>query len=246
MTRFIIGCSNVYRSWNPNLDPKGEFEIIRATSYAKLERELSAFKHNGSPIIIAVVENIIQDHIHQATSLPEAREMGKQAIDKIIKLIKTNENNYQESVIAIACPTARPVLDWYDHNVTGWTEDLLNAISGSKIKNLALMETIDIKDQAFDEEGIHFTKEVGTKYVEQIIKHGKQIPINIPPKKQVNKDQIGLMEVDITPTKKTWQGKNSVEERLRKLEEQAKSSNMAISKIREELDADINEKKWTW
>ena len=106
MTRFIIGCSNVYRSWNPNLDPKGEFEIIRTTNYSRLEKELSAFKQNGSPIIIAVVENIIQDHIHQATSLPEAREMGKQAIDKIITLIKTNENNYQESVIAIACPTA--------------------------------------------------------------------------------------------------------------------------------------------
>jgi hypothetical protein len=245
MTKYLIGCSNVYRFWDPKLDPKKEYEIIRATSYGMLQRELSAFKENGSPIIIAVVENIIQDSIHQATSLPEAREMGKQAIGKLINLIKTNEKNYQESVIAIVCPTGRPGMDWYDLNVTGWTEDLLNAITGSNIKNLAIIETINIKSQAFEEEGIHFTKEVGAKYVEQIIKYGQQMPINTPPKNEANKDQTRLMEVDITstPAKKTWQTRDTVEERLSKLEKQAISSNIAISKIREELDANTNEKK---
>jgi hypothetical protein len=189
------------------------------------------------------VENIIQDCIHQATSLSEAREKGKQAIDKTIKLIKTHEKNYTESVIAIVCITGRPGMDWYDLNVTGWTEDLLNAISGSKMKNLSIMETINIQNQAFEEEGIHFTKEVGSKYVEEIIKNGKQMPINTPPRKQVTKELPKPMEVDITgtPSKRLWQGKSSVEDR--KLEEQATSSNIAISKIREELDADTNEKK---
>ena len=71
--------------------------------------------------------------------------------------------------------------------------------------------------------------------------------------------QPAAMEVDITntPTKKPWQGRDSLEERVRKLEEHTRkledqvrrnsknltSSNIAISKIREELDAESNEKK---
>jgi hypothetical protein len=125
------------------------------------------------------------------------------------------------------------------------------------MKKQAIMETINNANQAFEEDGTHLTKEAGTKYVQQIIILGKQIPINIPPKKQSNKDQTRSMEVDTknTPTKKPWHGKESVEveDIIRKLEEQVKNhaqnlkiSNTAVSKIREELDADTNGKKWTW
>jgi hypothetical protein len=173
----------------------------------------------------------------------EAREMGKKAIDKLISLIKAKEKNYPDSTVAIVCPTGRPGTDWYDHNVTGWTEDLINATAGGKIKSLAIMETINIETQLFEEDGTHLTKESGTKYVQQMITHGKQMPINKPPQKQHHQEQLKTMEVNINNTlnKKPWHSRESMEERMKKLEDQLKehsqnlkSSNIAISKIREE------------
>jgi hypothetical protein len=97
MARVILGCSNVSRCWNPTPEMHKEYEeytVIKATNYASLEKQLSAFKTNGAPIIIAVLENIIEDAIHQAISLTEARKMGKKAIDKLISLVKAKEINY--------------------------------------------------------------------------------------------------------------------------------------------------------
>ena len=75
---------------------------------------------------------------------------------------------------------------------------------------------------------------------------------NKPPQKQQQQDIPKIMEVDIThtPNKKPWHSSDSMEERMKKMEEQMKvhaqnlkSSNIAISKIREELDAETNERK---
>ena len=84
-------------------------------------------RYPGQGTIRALLENIIEDSIHQATSLPEAREMGKKGIDKLINLIKTKENNYPDSTVAIVCPIGRPGTEWYDHNIKGWTDDLIIA-----------------------------------------------------------------------------------------------------------------------
>ena len=254
MTRYIIGCSNVSRFWNPSPELHGEYTITKATNYVTLDKELSEFKNNGSPIIIALLENIIEDAIHQATSLPEAREMGKKGIDKLINLIKTKENNYPESTVAIVCPIGRPGTEWYDLNIKGWTDDLIIATAEAKMKNLAIMGITNKETHQFEKDGVHLTKEAGAEYLLQITTQGRQMPIIKPSQKQP-----AAMEVDITntPTKKPWQGRDSLEERVRKLEEHTRkledqvrrnsknltSSNIAISKIREELDAESNEKK---
>ncbi len=150
------------------------------------------------------------------------------------------------------CPTKRPGTQWYDLNITGWTEDLINALGVGMMKNLAIMDGIKIEDQKFEEDGTHFIKEAGAIYVQQMITYGKQMPINKPPQKQIHQDQLKKMEVDLThtPSKKPWQSKDSLEDRVRILEEgqkehtkNFKSCNLAISKIREELDADTNERK---
>ncbi len=205
-----------------------EYTVIKATNYASLEKQLSAFKTNGAPIIIAVLENIIEDAIHQAISLTEAREMGKKPIDKLISLVKAKEINYPDSTVAIVCPTLRPGTEYYDDNVKGWTEDLINATSGGNMKNLAIMETIHTEMQIFENDGTHFTNESGTKYVQQMIMHGKQMPINKPinkpPQKQQRQEIQKIMEVDITntpntPNKKPWPSRDTMEERMRKMEE---------------------------
>jgi hypothetical protein len=88
MARFIIGCSNVSRFWIPTTELQLEYTVRKATNYTALEKALTGFKDKGSPIIIAVLENILEDAIHQATNLAEAREMGKQATDRTITMIK--------------------------------------------------------------------------------------------------------------------------------------------------------------
>ncbi len=166
------------RCWIPTPDKEyEEYTVIKATNYTSLEKKLSTFKTNGAPIIIAVLENIIEDAIHQATSLTEAREMGKKAIDKLISIVKAKEKNYPDSTVAKVCTTLRTGTEWYDHNVKGWTEDFMNATAGGKMKNLAIMETIKTEMQILEEDGTDFTKDSGSKYVQQMIADGKQMPI---------------------------------------------------------------------
>ena len=93
MARYIIGCSNVSRNCNPESDLHAEYTVIKAVNYSTLEKELSVFQDNGSPIIIAVIENIIEEAIQTATSQGEAREQGRQAIKNYIKLIKKYEKS---------------------------------------------------------------------------------------------------------------------------------------------------------
>ena len=77
------------------------------------------------------------------------------------------------------------------------------------------------------------------------------MPINIPVQKPPQNQQ-NAMEIDTinTPNKRPWSGRELMEERVRRLEEQVrghsqnlKSSNIAISKMSEAMDAETNEKK---
>jgi hypothetical protein len=190
MARFIIGCSNVSRFWIPTSELHLEYTVRKAINYTAQEKALTGFKNNGSSIIIAVLENILEDAIHQATNQAEAREMGKQAIDRTITMIKSKEEkNYPDSTVAITCPTMRPGLEWYDQNVEGWTEDLISATADGKMKRLAIMGILDNENLIFEADGIHFTKESGANYVQEIITNGKKMPINKPPQQQQQQQQ---------------------------------------------------------
>ncbi len=194
MSKYIIGCSNIYRHYNLNSALHGEYTILKATNASTFENALQGFTDNGKPIIIAIIENLIEDAIRNTTSQSEARELGKKAIDKLIQLIKANERNYPDSVVAVVKPTRRPSLEWFECNIKGWTEDLENAVTGGKMKYLAIMETIEGKEQSFEEDGTHLTKKSGEFYITYLMELGRQMPIQEASKKEKEKDQ--RMEVD--------------------------------------------------
>jgi hypothetical protein len=156
-------------------------------------------------------------------------------------------------VVAIVKPIGRQSADWFDINVAGWTEDQENAIAAEKMKNLAIMDTIDSLTQIFEEDGTHLTKKSGAVYINYMMELGKQMPINTRTnEKDPRTQETQEMETDNQKRTMTKQGndKDTIEERLDKLEEavnaQSKnlhSSNIAIRKIREEIDAEINERK---
>jgi hypothetical protein len=67
-----------------------DYTIFKATNTSTFEKALQGFTDNGKPIIIAIIENIIEDAIQKATSQSEAREQGKN-IEQITAMIKANE-----------------------------------------------------------------------------------------------------------------------------------------------------------
>ena len=110
MARYIIRCSNIYRNYNLDSDLHNEYTIFKATNTNTLEEALQSYTDNGKPIIIAVIENIIESSIKTATSESESREMGRKAIEKTIGMIKKYEKNYKESIVAMVKPIGSEVL----------------------------------------------------------------------------------------------------------------------------------------
>jgi hypothetical protein len=224
------------------------YTILKATNTPILEKALQGFKDNGKPIIIAIIENLIEDAVRKATSQSEARELGKKAIDKFTLMIKTYEKNYQDSVVAIVKPIGRNSVDWFDCNVEGWTEDLVNAVAGSKMRYLAVMETIKDTEQLFEKDATHLNKKSGEYYINYMMELGKQMPLQ----ESTKQDKPENMEVELSTSKRKHceSTDETLEERLNRMEQLLEehdsnhtSSNIAIRKIREELDADTNDKK---
>ena len=161
--RYIFGCSNVCRNYDKNCKVHTDYTLKRALNLSMLETELSKFRDNGASIVIAMVENVIQDELAKATDVGEALEFGKAAIARFYSIIEQESVKFPNSPIGVVKPTLRPGVKYYNQFMAEWEhhfEDQSKCLAMTS-RQVVCVDTVSKQMQKFEMDGVHLNMASG-------------------------------------------------------------------------------------
>ena len=239
MANLLIGSSNLYRHYKAADFPNTrQYKMLKCTQMTGYTAYMGGLVADNKNVIISVIENFVVDAVGTDIKKPE------EAIDSCIKeFLGTTLNaavRFPNTKFGIVMPLMRPALPWYNDRVGPITkfmgEGIRSMISEKSVNNIAIINSISVASQQFEQDQIHLTEPSAAVFLEVMLDAAEKF--------------FDAPLVDLTDSGQGSSSMAKLEERLERLEgsfrqqlDKGISDNLMFARTREELDATSNRAK---
>ena len=170
VSRYLIGSSNINRYYKvedyPNFKPCIMQKCCNIETFKVLMEELD---DGDNEVMISVIENFICDEVDGEKEDKRIDEKVKKAIDTFLRVVQVTSERLKKSKFAVCLPILRPRVNWYTKRIQNITKTYADGICALKASNVAWIKAALDKEQIFEDDKIHLTKESGVFLVESLM-----------------------------------------------------------------------------
>jgi hypothetical protein len=117
MLRTIIGSSNVYRFYKPDLfQGYKPFVMNNCSNQQVFDVAISDIKSSRGQVVISVIENILCDAVKGIVDPELMNAALETTINKYLKQLEKEAKENPEVKFAVVQPILRPLHPWYTEN----------------------------------------------------------------------------------------------------------------------------------
>jgi hypothetical protein len=227
VTNILIGSSNVYRFYKPDLFK--HFRVYNMINCTKASTFKASFSDNEEEnIIISILENAIVDAC--GSDVDSRDEKAASVIKDVINCVADLADRKKTSKYVIVLPLMRPSIPWYQQKVDPIKDFITQEIVKKGRNNVKCVDCSASISQQFEHDGVHLTAAAGRIFIEKIL---------LESEKFFNHASNGGEEEGAT-----LEGTVS---RIEKLEQDVanrfNADDLMFARIREELDTTSNRAK---
>jgi len=237
MERVIIGSSNVYRFYKPDLFKEfNSYNMVRCTDAVTFKAITDNLEENEAEVIVSVLENFLERSVLDETCEEDLYDSLGEVIRSFMSTIYNLAKKFPNTKFAIAEPILRPQKVWYQQNFDDIITTFNESFSIMKLQNVTRIEGIAQGCQQFEPDQVHLTKPSGKIFIEGLLNNAEKF--FKAPLVDLAMDEEDEVEVSVT---------DSLSARLSKLEDQVRSrqikDNLIFARIREEMDTTTNKQR---
>ena len=170
VSRYLIGSSNINRFYKvedfPSFKPCVMQKCCNIETFKVLMEELD---DGDNEVMISVIENFICDEVNGEKEEKRIDEKVKKAIDAFLRVVQVTAERLKKTKFAACLPILRPRIQWYMQRSQSITKSYADGICALKASNVAWIKAPLDKEQIFEDDRIHLTKESGVFLVESLM-----------------------------------------------------------------------------
>jgi hypothetical protein len=237
MDRVIIGSSNVYRFYRPELYKDFKtYNVARCTDLTTFKAIMENLGVEETGVVVSVLENFLERSIVGETETEALLEGMGNTMTEFMKIVRNAASRLPNSKFILADPIKRPKCAPYQEHF----EDILLAFGEGfdfrRMDNITRMEGIAEGCQQFEPDEVHLTAASGQIFIEGLLTKA-EIFFTAP---LVNLDSELNENEESSITDKLTQRLDLLETRFRTRQDE---DNMIFARLREEMDAATNKQK---
>jgi hypothetical protein len=237
MERVIIGSSNVYRFYRPEVfkDFK-QYNMVRCTDIVTFKAVVENLEAEENEVIISVLENFLERSVGAERSEEGIWLRSGETLQAFTQIIKEASTRLPNTKFVLADPITRPKLAWYQEKFDTFNDAIGEGIGLLKRDNITRIEGIAQGCQQFENDQVHLTPASGQIFIEGLLTKA-EVFFRAPLVNLVDEEMNGLEQSAI----------DKMNQRLSDLEGNVRSrqmsDNLIFARIREEMDTASNKQK---
>ena len=239
MDRIIVGSSNVYRFYRPELYKDFKtYNVARCTDIVTFKAVMDNLEEEESGVIVSVLENFLDRSIEKGGGNEAVLINLGETIATFVGIIKAAAIRFPTTRFSIADPIKRPKNPQYQNHFEDIIQSVGDAVAFAKRDNMTRIDAIAEGCQQFESDQVHLTAASGQIFIEGLLSKSEAF-FSAPIVNLTNDDE------EMTTEDKSIT--DQLTERLDRLEGQVKSrrneDNVIFARIREEMDSATNRQK---
>jgi hypothetical protein len=237
MDKVLIGSSNVYRFYRPDVfkDYK-TYNMVRCTDLVTFRAIVNNLEANESEVVISVLENFVERAVGQSKSDEEIWTNSGEVLTSFIDTVKDAARRLPGTKFALADPIIRPKLNWYQKIFDDLQAAFTESVASMRRNNVTRFEAIAQGCSQFEGDQVHLTAASGQIFIEGLLTKAETF---------FNAPVVDLAEDDDEVA--ALSATEVLALRLDKLEDQVASrqnkDNLIFARLREEMDFATNKQK---
>jgi hypothetical protein len=168
MSRILVGSSNVKRFYSHSgFKSYQPYKMELCTVFRMFEVTMESIPADAR-IVVSVVENFIEKEIYPAKEEEKLDRMKKAMSDFMGVIVKAAKKNVGAKLV-VAYPLRRPANKWMTDNEEMIKKEFELVYNRQDQVNISKADCILWSSQAFNNNGVHLTKEAGQSFVENLL-----------------------------------------------------------------------------
>ena len=238
MDRIIVGSSNVYRFYRPELYKDFKtYNVARCTDIVTFRAIMDNLEAEENGVIVSVLENFLERSIEGGCGNEAVLNNLGETIASYMAIITSAATRFPNTRFSIAEPIKRPKSVMYQNHFEDIVKSFVEAVAFARKDNITRIEAIAEGCQQFESDQVHLTAASGQIFVEGLLSKSEAF-FQAPIVNLTNDEEAGPEDKSVT---------DQLTERLERLENQVSSrrhdDNVIFARIREEMDSATNRQK---
>ena len=237
MDRVLIGSSNVYRFYRPELYKDFKtYNVARCTDITTFKAIMDNLGEEESGVVVSVLENFLERSIVGETETEAVLEGMGNTLKEFMKIVKELASRLPNSKFILADPIKRPKCVPYQSHFEDITLAFGESFDFARMDNITRAEGIAEGCQQFEQDEVHLTAPSSEIFIEGLLRKAETF-FTAP---LVNLDIEEKENDERSITDKLTQRLDQLEARVRSRQEE---DNMIFARLREEMDSATNKQK---
>ena len=252
MARILIGSSNVYRFYKPELF-KGyaPYKMVACTNMEVFRVALDGIEDIKGGVAISVIKNFLCKAARQHETEEGKMDAAKATIAEYLNLVQETALKRPGQKFALVQPTKRPKEEWYSNQHGQICKILDEGLKTIDLQNVSKIQTSSGISQVFEQDGVHLTTTSGSVFVNAVLFNAEEFYsaqfIDLETEMEVV-EEYDPIHPETSLTGETIKNRiTAVERELDRLNEDLSNrrlqDSMVTARLREEMDHGANIRK---
>ena len=170
MARIIIGSSNIYRYYKPDLFTGcARYKMVACTNMEVFKVALDELDDVKGGVAISVIENFLCKAVRGTKTTEERSTAVKEAIGEYLKVIQERAIKLAGKKFALVHPILRPGETWYTESHDQICKQIEDGIRIMDLQNVSRIYPFPELTQVFEQDGVHLTPTSGKVFLEAVL-----------------------------------------------------------------------------
>ena len=238
MSRMLIGSSNVYRFYKPELYKKfDQYEMVKCVDIESFDAHMTSLLPTKTEVVISVLENFL-DKAVKTTDKKEMAEAIAKAVNTYFEVIEMAATTNPGTKFVLIDPIMRPKLVWYDTALDMIKQTHKEGVKRIGMNNVSRLDVLPVMSQIFEKDGVHLTQVAGKAFITSILTQSEHT---------FRADFVNLDDEAQNENNSAGEERLSIERRVERLERETRdrrwNDNLLFARTREEMDTAANKLK---
>ena len=175
MARMLIGSSNVYRFYKPELFVGyAPYKMVACTNVETFKVAMDGIEDIKGRVIISVIENFLCRAVGQCDNDEAKTDIMKSTIVDYLNLVQECALKRPGQKFALVQPMSRPKEEWYTKMHEQVCKLVKDGISTIDLQNVSGINSSIGIAQVFEKDGVHLTPTAGKVFIDTILYNSEE------------------------------------------------------------------------